>query len=594
MMKLFGRVVSVSEAALGDFLDANAAAAATTLFLTDATAFDEDGGTALLDDGTNSETVTYTDVDMDLETITISPGLVNPYLADTPVTISPTVNKRYANTSIVGAEDDTIVALVPSQVAPYLPLGTRTDDSQERVTLQFEVESGNWVVTDVYVDDIEDAAISLSLYQLDDVDPDVDDNAANGDVLTWDETNGEWIASAPTASGPPGLDGNNGPTGATGASGATGSQGPDGIDGQRGTTGATGPSGVGADGLPGIDGPQGLVGTTGVTGSTGTFGAVTFAYTWSSNTATSDPGIQSVKFNNAAFSAVTEVYIHDTEINNVDISAYILSWDDSANSYLKFGSKSVSSRFVVFKITGAIVDNGIWNTIPVAWVTDNVGLLTTSGDTLVSAAVGGMQGLDGVDGTKGTTGVTGATGPDGPAGIDGLMGSTGSTGPTGGTGGVGNQGTTGTTGSTGATGEHGIDGVQGLSGITGPTGPTGPQGQEGIPGMDGQVGMTGVTGVGGGATGPTGPQGTTGVTGEHGIDGVQGFQGATGPAGAGVTGATGPQGPPGDDGLQGNLGMTGPTGPSGTGERGPDGIDDNNTMLVLSGNTTGTVVPLSI
>ena len=199
--KLFGRVISVSEAAIGDFLDVAEIAGATVLNLTDATAFDEDGGTAIIDDGTNSETITYTSVDLDAETITISPGLVNGYDADTPVSVSPTVNKRYANVSIVGAEDDTIVALVPSQIAAYLPLGTRSDDEQERVTLQYEKESNNWITTDIYVDDLTDAAISLSLYQLDDVDPNIDTGAINGQVLTWDDANGEWVASTPSSGG---------------------------------------------------------------------------------------------------------------------------------------------------------------------------------------------------------------------------------------------------------------------------------------------------------------------------------------------------------------------------------------------------------
>lgn len=96
-----------------------------------------------------------------------------------------------------------------------------------------------------------------------------------------------------------------GDTGATGATGSTGATGATGPQGPTGATGAQGPQGdPGDDGAPGING-------------------YSLSYEFSTSTTASDPGSGIIRFNNAAPSSVTAIYIDNEDGDANDVSGLI-------------------------------------------------------------------------------------------------------------------------------------------------------------------------------------------------------------------------------------------------------------------------------
>jgi hypothetical protein len=258
-----------------------------------------------------------------------------------------------------------------------------------------------------------------------------------------------------------------------------------------------------------LQGPQGIQGPTGVTGPTGPTGLtgipIGFKYAVGTGTANTDPGSGLYKYNNTSAASVTEIYISETDGDGTNRAAAMGAWDDSTTSADRgtlWLVSDVSGGQAAFTITGTIVDNGAYRTIPVAFTT---GGIPASGAvryiSFVRTGNIGGTGPTGPTGLKGDTGDIGATGPTGPQGDAGPTGPTGSTGPT------GPIGLTGPTGPQGDVGATGPTGPTGLVGETGPAGPTGPTGPTGLTGPTGAQGPTGPTGL----TGPTGPTGPTGV-----------------------------------------------------------------------------------
>lgn len=210
--RVFGNVISVVERKEGDFLSQAASTSDTTLYLDDATPFDEDGGQARVNDPdeATTELVTYTAADHELNTLTLDPALVNDYAVDTPVYVYPSIKVRVAYVDADSAEDDTVPAIVPSQIGWLLPLGTRDDTAQERVTLEYEPEGTRWVVRDIYIK-IGDGTVLTVYYNEhsrihrilseDDHEDVVDSTPTDQDVLTWDDYLQAWIAQAPPSGG---------------------------------------------------------------------------------------------------------------------------------------------------------------------------------------------------------------------------------------------------------------------------------------------------------------------------------------------------------------------------------------------------------
>jgi hypothetical protein len=251
---------------------------------------------------------------------------------------------------------------------------------------------------------------------------------------------------------------------------------------------------------------------------------------------------------------------------------------------------------------------------------DSLFVVLSSGQTLNTGYVRGLQGQTGATGSQGPIGLTGPTGATGATGPQGVQGQTGAQGPAGANG----QNTlvkttteiSGVNCSTGGVKlEYGMDinnngildagetntsltkyvcngtvGTQGPIGLTGAQGPQGTTGAQGVQGFAGANGQDGVsitnsyvqndslivllsngqtlnTGYVRGPQGTQGLQGSTGPQGPIGLTGPTGATGATGPQGAqgpiGLTGAQGPQGPIGQTGAIGPQGVTGPVGANG-------------------------------
>lgn len=112
-----------------------------------------------------------------------------------------------------------------------------------------------------------------------------------------------------------------------------------------------------------------------------------FLFTFDSSTTMADPGTGDVRFNNSSFASVTAIAVSDSSANtgNPDVSASVLSWDDSTSvnsrGILTFRKASAPQNFAEFKISGTSTDNSGWTQLAVTHVTSNGTL--SGGDTLV-------------------------------------------------------------------------------------------------------------------------------------------------------------------------------------------------------------------
>lgn len=218
--------------------------------------------------------------------------------------------------------------------------------------------------------------------------------------------------------------GKQGPAGPTGSIGpASTVTGPTGIAGPTGPTGSTGPTGAASN-------------VTGPTGATGDRGGV--KYTFSSINTDTDPGTGNIRYNNPVISAVSQIFIDNTDVTGTNQTAWYLTWDDSTattKGYLSIGSYGNPSK-TIFRITGNVVNATGYYRIPVAYLS---GSTPANAETIfVEFSRTGDNAPTGPTGPTGATGATGApstvTGPTGAVGPTGNIGPTGSTGPTGPTG----------------------------------------------------------------------------------------------------------------------------------------------------------------
>lgn len=106
----------------------------------------------------------------------------------------------------------------------------------------------------------------------------------------------------------------------------------------------------------GIQGPPGVAG---------------FKYFWSTSTTAADPGAGNIKANNATLASATALYISETDALGRALAAIIATWDDGTSAVrgiLTLFDPVTPANFAVFNITGALTDNGAWDTIPVTHV----------------------------------------------------------------------------------------------------------------------------------------------------------------------------------------------------------------------------------
>jgi hypothetical protein len=224
--------------------------------------------------------------------------------------------------------------------------------------------------------------------------------------------------SGPT--GPHGITGPSGPTGPQAATGPTGPSGVTGPTGPQGESGATGPTGPQA-----VTGPTGASGATGPTGTQGQIGGLLYAYGGGS------PNVPSVgQFTTnqiGAFSAITQIKIHDQTFTTGNVKNYIQTWDDSTTinnpGYLMIQAFSYSTSpiaYSIFKLV-SLTNAANVSTLTVQWVSPSDGILSSQTLYVLSFHQ---------TGDLGNTGPTGPLGPTGPTGPTGPQAATGPTGPT--------------------------------------------------------------------------------------------------------------------------------------------------------------------
>jgi len=379
-----------------------------------------------------------------------------------------------------------------------------------------------------------------------------------------------------------------GPQGTQGVQGLQGLQGTQSIQGLQGETGAgtqgaQGTFGIqgdlGVQGFPGPIGPQGtqgtfgFQGTDGLQGQTGSFGGITFDYTFSTNVAATDPGVGTLKFNNASLSSASLLFMDDRDDNFTDIQPFLRTIDDSTatiKGHFKVSENGEPQNFAIFTIDGLTESAGYF-VVDSSYVSGSIGGTFADGADVVitfartgdvgpigSQGVQGVQGDLGIQGISGFVGSVGSQGAQGVQGVQGLQGVQGFNGAQGIQGGSGIQGADGQEGDEGEVGGDGAQGVQGSFGL---------QGGDGFQGVQGETGTQGIGGVG-----ASGIQGNDGIQGIQGSQAAQGIQGDTGGIGIGIQGLQGEKGFQGDNGFQGFGGLQGISGEGNQGTQGTNGF----------------------
>lgn len=127
------------------------------------------------------------------------------------------------------------------------------------------------------------------------------------------------------------------------------------------------------------------------------------AFKWNTSTATTDPTTGEVKVNNATLASATELYISETDDDGNALAPLLATWDDGTSTIrgrLIIQDPANPANFVGLDITGALTDNGTWDTFTVVHV--------YSGGTLTNNMP--VRAFFFPKGDKGDIGVTGSPG----------------------------------------------------------------------------------------------------------------------------------------------------------------------------------------
>jgi len=255
--------------------------------------------------------------------------------------------------------------------------------------------------------------------------------------------------------------------------------------------------------------------------------------TFSTSTASSDPGTGTVRLSTTPQNTSTSIYVDSTDDFGASLNTFlqtISSVTSTIKGHIRISNRTDATKFLLFQITG-VADNTGWWSLSVS----NVGSSTASPfsnseDIIISFVTTGDKGAQGNQGDRGFQGWQGDQGARGFQGDQGARGFQGDQGARGFQGWQGDQGARGFQGDQGRQGPQGDQGAQGRQGPQGDQGRQGPQGDQGRQGPQGNQGPQGIQGIQGfqGNQGPQGIQGIQGFQGIQGIQGAQGFQGIQG------------------------------------------------------------------
>ena len=135
-------------------------------------------------------------------------------------------------------------------------------------------------------------------------------------------------------------------------------------------------------------------------------------YLFSSTTTDSDPGSGYVRLNNGTYSSASAIYIDDADSKGVDVSADVLTWDDSTSTvkgFVTIKDQTTQSSYARFSISGATTDASGYNKLVVTHIDSN-GTITNGGAVSIHFTRTGDKGTTGDTGTTGSTAGTSGLG----------------------------------------------------------------------------------------------------------------------------------------------------------------------------------------
>ena len=135
-------------------------------------------------------------------------------------------------------------------------------------------------------------------------------------------------------------------------------------------------------------------------------------YLFSSTTTDSDPGSGYVRLNNGTYSSASAIYIDDADSKGVDVSADVLTWDDSTSTvkgFVTIKDQTTQSSYARFSISGATTDASGYNKLAVTHIDSN-GTITNGGAVSIHFTRTGDKGTTGDTGTTGSTAGTSGLG----------------------------------------------------------------------------------------------------------------------------------------------------------------------------------------
>ncbi len=100
---------------------------------------------------------------------------------------------------------------------------------------------------------------------------------------------------------------------------------------------------------------------------------VTLGWKFDTSTTSSDPGSGNFRFNNSTPANISEIFVDNNTTNGINASVILNRLRSGSEIYVQ--QKDNPSTAILFSVTSSTVDNSGWFTIPVAYVSDNGGVV---------------------------------------------------------------------------------------------------------------------------------------------------------------------------------------------------------------------------
>lgn len=135
------------------------------------------------------------------------------------------------------------------------------------------------------------------------------------------------------------------------------------------------------------------------------------AFLFATATADADPGAGTLRLNNASAASATSIFVDNTDLNAVSVTAWLDHFDDVAGTYkgLLQIRAATSEAFALYQVNGAVVDGTGYRKVPVAWLAGAGGF--TAGQRLAVNFI--------ARGEKGSGILSGSGAPGAGLGVDG-------------------------------------------------------------------------------------------------------------------------------------------------------------------------------